>query len=357
MGFNMVEKIRVGIVGSRFAATLHAESYRRASEVVLAAVADPDREGRDDFARRYGIPAGYDDCRQMLEEENLDLVSVCVPNYLHKEIVLACAETGCPVVCEKPLATSVEDGRAMVDACESAGIRLFYAEDWFFAPALRRARQIVEEGGIGRLLYVRGKETHNGSHSIYAQRAEYCGGGAMIHLGVHPLGWVMGLAGEPVVEVRAATTQGGQGNLRHHDYTGEDWAVAMIEFAGGLRAVIEGNYVTVGGMDDVVEIYGTDGVIKVDLTFGSPLCVYSREGYGYAVEKADFTHGWTRPAVDEFESLGYVGEISEFLDCLRTDRPTPAGLRGRDGVAVLEVVFAIYESARSGKAVQLPEMS
>lgn len=349
----MAKKIRVGIAGSKFAATLHAESYGRLAEVEVVAAADPSVEDREDFRKRYGIAAGYDDCRQMLARERLDLVSVCVPNYLHKEVVLACAEGGCAVVCEKPLATSVEDGRAMVAGCREAGVPLFYAEDWFFAPALRRARQIIDEGGIGRVLYVRAKETHSGSHSIYAQRAEYCGGGAMIHLGVHPLGWVMGLVAEPVAEVRAAATGGGESNLRHHDYTGEDWAVALVEFAGGSRATIEGNYVTVGGMDDVVEIYGSEGVIKVDLTFGSPLRVYSRGGFGYAVEKADFTHGWTRPAVDEFESLGYVGELAEFVACLREDRDAPAGLRGEDGLAVLKVIFAIYESARSGKAVRL----
>ncbi|MFQ6048165.1 MAG: Gfo/Idh/MocA family oxidoreductase, partial [Phycisphaerae bacterium] len=130
-------------------------------------------------------------------------------------------------------------------------------------------------------------------------------------------------------------------------------AVAVLSFEDGLRAVIEANYVTVGGMDDVVELYGTDGLIKVDLTFGSPLRVFSRHGFDYAIEKAEFTHGWTRPAVDEFESLGYVGEIAEFVQCVRADRDPPAGLSGQDGLAVLEVIFAIYESARTGRAVRL----
>jgi len=347
----MVKPVHVGIIGSKFAATLHAESYRRLPGVQMIAAASLEVD-LPEFCRQYGIPSHYDDYRRMLAEQQLDLVSVCVPNYLHNQMVLACADAGCHVVSEKPLATNIEDARAMIQACRRAGVRLFYAEDWFFAPALRRARQIVDEGGIGRPLYVRAKETHNGSHSIYAQRAEYCGGGAMIHLGAHPLAWVMGFAGQQVAEVRAAATGGQKMNLIHHDYTGEDWGVALLEFVGGLRAVVEGNYVTVGGMDDVVEVYGSDGVIKVDMTFGSPLQVYSRKGFGYAIEKADFTHGWTRPAVDEFESLGYVGEIAEFVDCVRADRDPPPGLRGEDGLAVLQVIFAIYESARSGQAVK-----
>jgi hypothetical protein len=80
-----------------------------------------------------------------------------------------------------------------------------------------------------------------------------------------------------------------------------------------VRAFIEGNYITCGGMDDVVEVYGADGVIKVDLSFGSPIRTYSRKGFGYAIEKADTTTGWTRPAVDEFASLGYCAEIAAFV--------------------------------------------
>lgn len=348
----MPDRIRVGIVGSRFAAMLHAESYTRIADVDIVAVADPDEQARQVFAERYGIGAQFDDCHDMLANADLDLISACVPNYLHKDVVLACAAAKRHVICEKPLATSVADARQMVAACQQAGVRLFYAEDWFFAPSLRRARQIIDEGGIGRVLYIKAKETHNGTHSPFAQQAKYCGGGAMIHLGVHPLAWVVAVAGESVAEVRADATAGQDTNLVHDNYTGEDWAVALLRFPSGLRATIEANYITVGGMDDVVEIYGTEGVIKVEMTFGSPLRVYSRKGIGYAVEKADFTHGWTQPAVDEFESLGYVGEIAEFVDCVRTDHQPPAGLRGEDGVVLLELVQAIYEAIRTGQAVK-----
>ena len=82
-------------------------------------------------------------------------------------------------------------------------------------------------------------------------------------------------------------------NLEHRECEGEDWGIGILTYAEGTQAVVEGNYLTTGGMEDVVEIYGTEGVVKVDLTFGSPLHVYSRKGYGYAMEKADFTHGWT----------------------------------------------------------------
>ena len=347
----MADRIRVGIVGAKFAAMLHAESYRRLDDVELVAVADPDAGARDAFAEKYGVTGRFADVHAMLAGAEVDLVSACVPNFLHREVVLACAAAGCDVVCEKPLATTLDDARAMVAACDRAGVRLFYAEDWFFAPALKRTRRILEQGGIGRPLYIRAKETHNGTHSPFAQQAKYCGGGAMIHLGIHPLAWAMAVAGEPIAEVRADASGGQGSNLVHRNYTGEDWAMAIVRFRSGLRAAIEANYVTVGGMDDVVEIYGSEGVIKVDLTFGSPLRVYSRGGIDYAVEKADFTHGWTRPAVDEFESLGYVGEIAEFVDCVRNHGKPKINLRWHRRTN--EGMNACYESIARGQPVEV----
>ena len=248
-------------------------------------------------------------------------MSVCVPNFLHKQIVIAAVECGLKsIVCEKPIATSVEDASEMVRVCKENTVRLMYAEDWIFAPALVRAKEIIKEGGIGKILYIKAKETHNGSHSMFAQKKEYCGGGSMIHLGIHPVAFVAYLAGSDIKEVMGMTTVGGDTNLLHNDYTGEDWAAALVTMENGVRGFVEGNYITCGGMDDRIEIYGTEGNINVDLTKGSPLSVYSRPGYGYAIEKADFTHGWTLPAVDEFLSLGYVKEIEHFIDCVANNK-------------------------------------
>ncbi len=347
-----MDKVKVGIVGSQFAAMLHAESYKRCLPAHVVAVAAIDN--LNDFGRKYNIPNRYDDYRKMFEKEELDIVSTCVPNFLHKEIVLAAVDAGIKnIICEKPLATSVADGQEMIDACKKNVARLMYAEDWIFAPALIRAKEIVDEGGIGKLLYVKAKETHNGSHSIFAQKKEYCGGGAMIHLGIHPVGFIPYIAGSEITEIMGLKTNGGASNLLHHNYTGEDWAAALVTLGNGVRGFVEGNYITCGGMDDKIEIYGSEGNIHVDLTKGSPLHVYSRPGYGYAVEKADFTHGWTQPAVDEFMSLGYVNEINHFVGCVINDKAPQAGTTGEDGLSALKTVFAIYESAEKAKLIRL----
>ena len=346
-----MEKVRVGIIGSQFAAGLHAEAYTRSpyAEVLAASAIDNLKE----FSAEFNIPDTYEDYHKMLQREDIDLISVCVPNFLHKEMVLAAAKAGKHIICEKPLATKLEDAREMIEAARNAGVKLMYAEDWVFAPALVRAKSLIEEGAIGDVLYIKAKEAHPGSHSIYAQTKEYCGGGSMIHLAIHPIGFVRWLKEKEVVEVVGKTSPGAGGNLFHKNYGGEDWAVGILTFEDGTFALVEGNYITLGGLDDRVEIYGSEGNIKVDLTQGSPLCVYSRAGFSYAVEKADTTKGWTRPAVDEEASLGYVDEIAYFLDCAREDREVKWGVRGEDGLAALEIALAVYESQKTGKAVKL----
>ena len=102
-----------------------------------------------------------------------------------------------------------------------------------------------------------------------------------------------------------------------------------------------------------VEIYGSGGVIKADLTFGSPLSVYSNEGYGYAVEKADFTHGWTRPAIDEHHSLGYRDELAHFKACILGEEQQVAGTSAEDGFQVLRIIDAIYRSHMEGRRIDL----
>jgi predicted dehydrogenase len=347
-----MNKVSVGIVGSQFAATLHGESYKRCLYAEMRSVAAIDN--LNEFGDAYNIPNRYKDYHEMFRKENLDLVSVCVPNFLHKEIVLSAVENGVKnIVCEKPLATSVEDGREMVEACKKNGVRLMYAEDWIFAPALIRAKEIVNEGGIGKLLYIKAKESHNGTHSVFAQKKEYCGGGVMIHLGIHPIAFLPFFADSEIAEIVGMKTNGGESNLLHHNYTGEDWAAALLTMENGVRGFVEGNYITSGGMDDKIEIYGTEGNIHIDLTKGSPLHVYSRPGYKYAVEKADFTYGWTQPAVDEFMSLGYVNEIKHFVNCVINNTEPQKGTRGEDGLKALQVTMSLYESAEKGVLVKL----
>jgi len=346
-----MDKVRVGIVGSKFAADFHCDSYSRNDKVEIAAVAAIDN--LPEISSKWGIPKTYEDYNEMMEKEKLDLISACVPNFLHHDVVLAAAKHKLDVITEKPMATSVADCREMVKACEDAGVKLFYAEDWVLMPALCRALDIVKSGGIGEALYIKAREVHNGSHSPFAKKLNTCGGGSLIHLAMHPIGWVIYAMGadNPVVEVTAKTSGGLDQNYVHKEFEGEDWAVGIMKFKDGRHALIEGNYITVGGMDDMVEIYGSEGRMIIDMTFSSPIKCYSRGDIDYVIEKTDFTHGWTKPAVDEFYNLGYVHELGYFVDCVMKNEQPKFGVDGPTGVMCMQVVEAMYRSAKEGKSI------
>lgn len=350
------DRIRVGIVGAKFAADFHTDAYRRNERVEVVAVADINPDNLKSFNAKWKVPETYTDYKELVRRDDIDLVSVCVPNFLHHQVVLECAARGKHVVCEKPLATEVAHGREMIAACKKAGVQLMYAEDWVYAPALKRVIEIVDEGAIGKVLYVKAKECHNGTHSPFAKKKETCGGGCLIHLAIHPVGWILHLVGRGgknrVVEVTGKTNGGLADNYVHKDNGGEDWSLGVMKFADGIHAFVEGNYITVGGMQDRVEIYGSEGNIAVDLTMGSPVTVYSRPGYKYSIEKTDNTLGWTKPAVDEFHNLGYVDELAAFADCARLNRPPEWGVSAEAGLACLEIIDAMYRSSAEGKTIK-----
>ena len=346
--------VKAAIIGSGFSANIHAEGYERSPLSELVTASSPTEEHIRSFADKHGLKDYYTDYREMLRREDIDLVSVCVPNYLHHQVAIAALEAGKHVVCEKPLAVTLQEAEDMVEAAKRKGVRLFYGENWLFAPALARVMEIVKGGAIGEVLYFKAKEAHSGSHSPYALSRRYCGGGCLIHLGIHPIGFGLALKeGVKPVRVYAEISGGGERNLVHPNCEGEDFAILVIDFEDGSRGFIEANYITKGGIDDVVEIYGTEGVIKVNFSLGSPIKVFSLNGYDYAVEKAETTKGWTFPAFDEVWSQGLIQEIAHFVECVALDKDPRYGADGEGGKNALQIVMAGYESAEKGMPIEL----
>lgn len=174
----------------------------------------------------------------------------------------------------------------------------------------------------------------------------------MIHLGIHPVGLVLAMKENRWTEVSATTTGGGEKNLRHKKMEGEDWGSCNMVFDDGTVALVEANYLTAGGMEDIVSFYGTKGCIHVDIGFSSAVKCFSIPGLEYTVEKAEITTGWSSPAVDEKYNLGYIGEIRHFMECILTDSDARVGLRGADGYEALKVIEAIYASAKQGVTIK-----
>lgn len=353
-----MKKLRILLVGAAFAADLHADAYSRIREKIdIVGICDKDLDRVHGLAKRYGFIGytPYDDYEKAIEVCDCDLVDICMPNFLHHDVAIKALNRGRDIICEKPLATTVEDAQEMVDTAHKLGKHIYYAEDWLFAPAFQKAMEILDSGKVGKPLYVRARECHSGSHSPFAQLIKYCGGGCMVHLGVHPVCFLLAMKNNEWTELVAMTSGGKEGNLVHHGMEGEDWAGAFIRFKDGTYATLEANYVTVGGMEDVMDIYCESGCIHIDLSAG-PIRAFSIPGLDYTIEKAEITTGWSTPAVDEKHNLGYCGEINHFVDCALQGIDANVGLRGIDGLETMKVINLIYKSAREGVAIKNPQL-
>jgi myo-inositol 2-dehydrogenase / D-chiro-inositol 1-dehydrogenase len=351
----MSSKVRVLLLGAAFSADLHMDGYARNTGISqVVAICDKDQTRVKALADQYGLEnyQAFDDFNKAIAEVDCDVVDICLPNFLHHDAAMAAFGRGRHVICEKPLATTVEDAQEMVEKARAIGKKLYYAEDWLFAPALLKALAIVDEGGIGEQLYIRARECHGGSHSPFAQTIKYCGGGSMVHLGVHPVCFMLSLKNNRWTELTAMTYGGKEKNFMHHGMEGEDWAACIIKFEDGTSALLEANYISMGGMEDVIDIYGTKGCLHLDLTFSSAISCYSIPGLSYTVEKAEITTGWSKPAVDEKFNLGYVNEIRHFMESCRDGVDAKVGLRGIDGLEALKVINLIYKSSREGVSIK-----
>ncbi len=343
-----MDKVRVGLIGGGFVSSIHAEAFQEVPEAVLTAACGLDGGAIEAFGGKWKIPFTTTEYRKVLERKDVDMVVLGIPNDQHREITVGAAQVGKHVVVEKPLAHTLEDGRAMVEACRKRKVKLMYAETLCFSPKYTRAKQLVEEGAIGKMYMVKQGEKHSGPHSGWFYDVRRSGGGAIMDMGCHGIEWARWMYGKPKVRSVVAHCQ----HVYHARTRGEDNSVILVEFEGGGIALIEDSWVKHGGMDDRIELHGTAGVVYCDLLHGSSMETFSLDGYGYAVEKAGETKGWTFTVFEEAHIYGFPHEMRHFTQCVLNDQAPRE--TGEDGVATLEIIYAAYESAGTGRKVTWP---
>jgi predicted dehydrogenase len=343
------ERVRVGLVGSQFITSIHAESLKHCHDAELYAVASPTAGHARDFADKFGIQHYFTDYRRLLEMDEIDMVVIGAPNDLHCRISVEAAGAGKHIVCEKPLCLNLAEADRMIEAARAGGVKLMYAEELCFAPKYVRLKQLLDEGALGVPVLLKQSEKHDGPHASHFWDVERSGGGVTMDMGCHAIEFFRWMLGRPKIKSVYAHL----GTYVHTDKTkGDDNALLLIEFENGVAGLAEESWTKLGGMDDRAEVHGSQGVAYADLLHGNAIETYSAIGYDYAVEKAGSTQGWSFPIYEEAWNYGFPQEFAHFVDCVKHDRQ-PA-VTGEDGRAVLEAIFAAYESARTGSKVQLP---
>jgi predicted dehydrogenase len=326
-------------IGMLSAAHLHVEAYilllQALPEVEIIGLADEDRARGAAVARQFNLRM-FDSYVALLHERP-NAVVVCSENSRHRALVEMAAKAGAHVLCEKPLATSVDDAWAMVEACEQAGVKLMTAFPMRFSAPLVDVKARLDAGALGRVYCFNGVNqgqlpAHHRSWFVDPARA---GGGALTDHVVHLADVFRWYLGSEIVEVYAQANR-----IMHADVAVETGGQVMLTFASGVFATIDCSwskplyYPTWGGLRfDMV----TDrGVVAVD-AFKQNLTVCS--------------DAMQRPSWAFWGSDANRAMLEEFVASVREDRPP--SVSGLDGLRAVEAVEAAYESVRTGQPVQL----
>ncbi len=393
----MPEKVRVGLIGAGFVGNIHARALRRITDldVEIAAVAAVPLGQAEELAQRYAVADAYDDHRRILERDDINLVVLAVPNYLHESFTIEAAQAGKHIVCEKPLTgyfggpgaaepvgatpkalmleEALHSADRMIEAAKSHGVKLMYAENWLYCPAVQKALRLAEASG-GTILEVRAQEAHSGSHASYAKTWKLAGGGAMVRLAPHPIGTAIYLKeqeglrrhGRPITVASVTAEASDLSKLPALQAEAERWLVddwqdvenwctLIMTFSDGSRALIQASDIVLGGMEDTLQVFLSNARIDCDMGHSGMVKAFAPNDQvfadAYIMEKVGTKAGWSYPSIDEEWLLGYPQEVRDFVEAVAHDREPLSG--ARLGRAVTEVMYAAYVSAEEGRRVDL----
>lgn len=325
--------IKIGLIGCGGIADVHAEGYLRLGNAVqVTAVSDVVAESTQRMTARLGGAQVFNDYHTLITESAVDAVDICLPHHLHKDAIIAAAQAGKHILCEKPLCLTLDEAVAIGKAIAESNVTLMCAHNQLFLPAMQQARQLLAENILGQIYELRTVDAFyhpwNMSGTTWRSRRETMGGGELIDTGYHPSYMLLYLADSVPTEVTAMLTR-----HRIHTLDGEDSAQVLVRFANGAV----GNIVTSWAYDPPANmgkfyIVGEHGQIWGE---NENLCYRLR---GAETVTVPFNK------VNTFNL-----EIADFVSCLQEQR-RPIHTH-TDGINVLKVILGAYQSVQEKRTV------
>lgn len=389
-----MKRINVGLIGTGFSASLHAEAYKKVYgiDVCLRSIASVDSTIKS-FAERYHIKQIYSDYQEILHDQEIDVVDICTPPFLHAAMIEDTIMAGKHIICEKPLTgyfgqdsqpdrtnrkiskrlmlEQVVESMDRLRKKISAGDGLFmYAENFIYAPSIAKSVEIIQASRAS-ILFMKGEESHSGSHAGHAAHWKYNGGGSLIRQGCHPLSAILYLkkieaaakgtqvSVQSVIGDMGVTTTGLDEKERQYIVARpvdvEDCANVILTFSDGTKANIVANDMVLGGTRNSVEIYTNYNVHLCNIAPNNQMLVYNADERGldqvYFTEKINTKSGWQNVFLDEEITRGYVGELQDFMECVVEKRQPKSDFN--IAYDTLKVIYGAYTSHEEGVRVNL----
>lgn len=382
--------IRVGIVGAGFAAGFHYESLLQTgiAEVKPVAIYSRTKDRREEFALSRGLTP-CDSLEALLD--SVDVVHVCVPPVMHEPVATMALERDLHVILEKPFTGyfgpddgqpfagnvfsketmrvgALESAKRIVEAEKKSSARLYYAENWLYAPVVQKEAEIIRKTKP-QILWMIAEESHSGSHSDAYGSWRLAGGGSLMGKSCHPLTTLLylkrlegmatsGRAIRPksvssrVHELTRIEGYRDLGHIRTEYEDVEDWGMMHIVFEDGTIADVFSSEIVLGGVHNWLEVFANNHRTRCNINPIDGVETYNPEEKQfedvYVVEKIGTKQGWSKPAADENWMNGYVQELSVFYRAIQNDEsPLDYAELGYDTV---DVIYSSYLSAERGGA-------
>lgn len=359
-----MKKLKTGLIGCGKVADFHAKAYVNLEESEFTAVCDVNMERAKAFAERYGVKA-YTDVKEMITDTGINVVSVCTPHPLHAKVAVAAADCGCNVLVEKPLAASLEDCDAIIEAGDRNNVTIgTLVQRRFYRPCMR-IKKAIDDGKIGKpvlgivtVLSWRDKAYYESDPWRGTWEGE--GGGVLVTQATHQLDLLQWYMGSDIDEVYGVWK-----NLNHPYIEVEDTAVAIVKFKSGAIASIVASNSQNPGIYGKVHIFGENGASVGVQTDGGAMFIAGMSSIAEApyndiwnVEgEADRLEEMKKEDEEFFFSVDFMHyyhqlQIEDFLKAVIEGRKPLVD--GREGRKTVELINAIYRSTKENRPIKFP---
>ncbi|MEH7379251.1 Gfo/Idh/MocA family oxidoreductase [Bacillus sp. JJ1533] len=341
----MSKTVKIGVVGSGSIANTHIKSIKQVPNAELVAIYSRNKETVQNLADTYHIKA-YTDYQDFLMNAGIDMVAIVTPSGTHAELGMAAAKAGKHVVVEKPIDITIEKTNQLIESCNQANVTLSCIFQHRFDEAIQDVKKVLNEGEFGQLNFGAARTTIYRSQEYYDSGAwrgtwELDGGGALINQSIHYIDLLLYMMG-PVDEVYAYTA-----TRAHERIEVEDIAVATVKFKSSALGLIEGNTTAYPGFSTTLDIFGTNGSVIIENDNVKEWKFKS--GLEYEKKQDQIANDVSSNAVKSNES--FVKQYTDVVQAILENRKPLVS--GEEAKKSLELILAIYQSAREGRPVKL----
>ena len=342
----------IGIIGcGKIAQVRHIPEYAEHKDAKLLGFYDINQERAAALAKQYGGTA-YATVEELLANPDIDAVSVCAANFAHAELTIAALNAGKHVLCEKPMAITLAECEAMVEAAKKNGKYLMIGHNQRLAKAHAMARKLIVDGLIGDIVTFRTTFGHGGPETWSVDpglntwffdktRAAM---GAMADLGIHKTDLIQFLTGQQVIRTTAKVTTLDKKDANGNLISVDDNAICIYEMSGGAFGTMTASWTYYGAEDNSTVLYGTKGIMRIydDPAISIKVILADGGKISYDVE-----------AIQTNDNQTKSGVIDLWMESLVNDKAPE--ISGESALAAMRAVFASIQSSETGKAVDIPE--